>query len=107
MSHQSDISIDFTFSLSIPFVQSFAIVYMSKPIRRPIAGPRRPIAGSSNAVRKPVAGSRAGTNARPADEGYLYVAGVRDASQRVSEFRVCLLPHIIVIMGMLMDSGRK
>jgi len=40
-------------------------------------------------VRKPAVGSRAGTNARPADEGYLYVAGVRDASQRVSEYRVC------------------
>jgi len=40
------------------------------------------------AARKPVNGSRVGTNARPADEGYLYVAGVRDASQRVSEFRV-------------------
>jgi hypothetical protein len=107
MTHQNDISIDFTFSISISFVQLYSTVYMSKPIRRPIAGPRRPIAGSSNAVRKPVAGSRAGTNARPADEGYLYVAGVRDASQRVSEFRVCLLPHIILIMDMLMESGRK
>ena len=107
MTHQNDISIDFTFSISISFVQLYSTVYMSKPIRRPIAGPRRPIVGSSNAVRKPVAGSRAGTNARPADEGYLYVAGVRDASQRVSEFRVCLVPHIILIMDMLMESGRK
>jgi CDK-activating kinase assembly factor MAT1 len=62
---------------------------MSKPIKRPIAGPRRAVAGSSIQSRKPVLGSRAGTNARPADEGYLYVAGVRDASQRVSEYRVC------------------
>lgn len=68
----------------------YQINQMSKPIRRPIAGPRRPIVGTSAGARKPVAGSRAGTNARPADEGYLYVAGVRDASQRVSEFRVCL-----------------
>jgi len=81
---------------------------MSKPIRRPIAGPRRPIAGSSSGVRKPVAGSRAGTNARPADEGYLYVAGVRDASQRVSEFRVSLPPYITLIyMGYANGSGRK
>jgi hypothetical protein len=61
---------------------------MSKPIRRPIVGPKRSIVGNPAAARKPVTGSRAGTNARPADEGYLYVAGVRDASQRVSEYRV-------------------
>ena len=81
---------------------------MSKPLRRPIAGPRKPIVGSSTAVRKPVAGSRAGTNARPADEGYLYVAGVRDASQRVSEFRVCLLSlTILSLMDITNGLGRE
>lgn len=42
-------------------------------------------------------GVRAGANLRGADEGYLYVAGVRDASQRVTEYRVgrtCLLTII-------------
>ena len=49
-------------------------------------------------VRKPAVGSRAGTNARPADEGYLYVAGVRDASQRVSEYRVWLTPSFTIYL---------
>ena len=69
---------------------------MSKPFKRPIAGPKRALGGSSSQVRKPV-GVRAGANLRGADEGYLYVAGVRDASQRVTEYRVgrtCLLTII-------------
>lgn len=54
-------------------------------------------------VRKPAVGSRAGTNARPADEGYLYVAGVRDASQRVSEYRVCLTPSFTLYLHSMKD----
>ena len=59
---------------------------MSKPLKRPIAGPKRALGGSSLQVRKTLPGAKGGTKA---DEGYLYVAGVRDASQRVSEYRVC------------------
>lgn len=58
---------------------------MSKPLRRPIAGPKRALGGSSLQVRKTLPGAKGGAKA---DEGYLYVAGVRDASQRVSEYRV-------------------
>lgn len=61
---------------------------MSKPLKRPIAGPKRSLVGSSSQVKKAVPGARAGPSARGGDEGYLYVAGVRDASQRVSEYRV-------------------
>lgn len=70
---------------------------MSKPFKRPIAGPKRAIAGSSSQVRKPVVGARAGANLRGADEGYLYTAGVRDASQRVSEYRVSYLSRGLVL----------
>jgi hypothetical protein len=63
---------------------------MSKPLRRPMTGPKRSLVGSSLNPRKPATGARAGTNARAAEEGYLYVAGVKDASNRVSEFRVGL-----------------
>ncbi|WVR08880.1 CDK-activating kinase assembly factor MAT1 [Kwoniella sp. DSM 27419] len=42
-------------------------------------------------------GQRVGTNAKGTEDGYLYVAGVRDASKRVAEFRteqdVCPICH--------------
>ncbi|RSH95071.1 TFIIH/NER complex subunit [Saitozyma podzolica] len=49
------------------------------------------------APRKPVAGGRVGTGAKGTEDGYLYVAGVRDPSKRVTEFRteqdVCPICH--------------
>ncbi|EIW65827.1 hypothetical protein TREMEDRAFT_35912 [Tremella mesenterica DSM 1558] len=54
-----------------------------KPIRRPAP--------------KPGYSGRAGTSAKTAEDGYLYVAGVRDPSKRVTEFKtesdVCPVCH--------------
>ncbi|KAK8844141.1 CDK-activating kinase assembly factor MAT1 [Kwoniella newhampshirensis] len=71
--------------------------------------PRKPIptnassSAASSSIRKvphpPVRkqGQRVGTNARGTEDGYLYVAGVRDASKRVAEYRteqdVCPICH--------------
>ncbi|KAK4689893.1 CDK-activating kinase assembly factor MAT1, partial [Tremellales sp. Uapishka_1] len=70
---------------------------MSRPIvRKPRPAPN----GSASTSRKPqtTGGGRVGTNARGTEtDGYLYVAGVRDASKRVTEFRtdgdVCPVCH--------------
>jgi hypothetical protein len=89
----------FNLDLSIPLIAHILhvrpVYIMFKPLRKPIAGPRRPLAGSSIQPRKPLTGARAGTNARSAEEGYLYVAGVKDASNRVAEFRVGNLSSIV------------
>ena len=72
---------------------------MSRPImRKPLLTNRRPVPGpssSSTLVRRPLpvgggggGGGRVGTNAKGTEEGYLYVAGVRDNSKRVTEYRV-------------------
>ncbi|WWC91002.1 CDK-activating kinase assembly factor MAT1 [Kwoniella dendrophila CBS 6074] len=63
------------------------------PIRKPPT--------SSSSSRKPQVpirkGQRVGTNAKGVEDGYLYVAGVRDPSKRVTEFRtdqdVCPICH--------------
>ncbi|WWC63827.1 CDK-activating kinase assembly factor MAT1 [Kwoniella dejecticola CBS 10117] len=62
---------------------------------------RRAPAASSSSSRKPQIiqkkGQRVGTNAKGTEDGYLYVAGVKDPSKRVSEFRtdqdVCPICH--------------
>ncbi|WRT69273.1 CDK-activating kinase assembly factor MAT1 [Kwoniella shivajii] len=60
------------------------------PMRKPPAGSSS--SSSSSSLRKPQIparkGQRVGTNAKGTQEdGYLYVAGVRDASNRVAEYR--------------------
>ncbi|KAL7421031.1 TFIIH/NER complex subunit [Cryptotrichosporon argae] len=54
------------------------------PLRKPINPVRRPGAPVAAPRRPPPPGAR---TARGQDEGYLYVAGVKDASKRVTEYR--------------------
>lgn len=64
---------------------------MSRIAPRKIVAPsRRPQPAAPVPLRKPgqPSTSRLGTNAKGNEDGYLYVAGVKDASKRVSEFRV-------------------
>ncbi len=65
--------------------------------REPIVG-RRPPPGPSIPARKPgqpLNGGRVGTNAKGTEDGYLYVAGVKDPSKRVAEFRVRPLAFLL------------
>lgn len=67
---------------------------MSRPIVKP--APARPATLLKNAARKPATSSpRAGPSNRDGD--YLYTAGIRDASNRITEYRVSSYPCIIVL----------
>ncbi|WWD21199.1 CDK-activating kinase assembly factor MAT1 [Kwoniella shandongensis] len=74
------------------------------PPRKPLPTSGVASSSSSHSIRKPALpaparkqGQRVGTNAKGTEDGYLYVAGVRDASKRVTEFRteqdVCPICH--------------
>jgi hypothetical protein len=56
---------------------------------KPVA-PRKS-GGISNNQAGPSGSSRTGPAAKGGDEGYLYLAGVKDGSKRVGEFSVCSL----------------
>ena len=59
--------------------------------RKPIINRRpQPAASVPRKPGQPSTGGRVGTNAKGTEDGYLYVAGVKDPSKRVSEFRVSL-----------------
>ncbi|CAD6574226.1 MAG: TFIIH/NER complex subunit [Tremellales sp. Tagirdzhanova-0007] len=66
--------------------------------RKPIINRRpQPAASVPRKPGQPSTGGRVGTNAKGTEDGYLYVAGVKDPSKRVSEFRtegdVCPVCH--------------
>ena len=77
------------YTMSRPAARAPLPLRGGKPIRRPLG----PSGSSTPGSLAPGVSGRAGTSAKSAEEGFLYVAGVKDNSKRVSEFRVS--PHSI------------
>jgi len=74
---------------------------MSRPVVKP--APPRPATLLKNAARKPTTSSpRAGPSNRDGD--YLYTAGIRDASNRITEYRVSSLPASLLSLVLDMNG---